>query len=79
MCPHPVVCGNVNDGMFLVISLGYILGLEGMAYYLHYSLKYTQSATLLFILRSGLVLLLVFWQGYLMCMCSHTFFQLAHW
>ena len=52
---------NVHNGMFLMSSLGYILGLAGMAYYPQYLLKCTPNATPLFILRSGLDWLPVFW------------------
>lgn len=65
--------------VFLINSLGCILGLEGMVYYLQYLLKYTQNTIPLFILRSGLVSLLAYWQDYLTSMSSHTFFQWAHW
>lgn len=76
---HHVACANLNDGLFLMNSLDYILGLEEMVYYLQCLLEYTQDATLPFILRSGLVLLLPPWQACSMCIFSRTFFQLGHW
>lgn len=74
-----IVCTNVLMTEFLMNSLGYILDLEGMVYYLQYLLWYTQNTIPLFVLRSGSALLLVSWRDYLMSMSSHTFFQLAHW
>ena len=77
--PMYFTCANALMTVFLMNSLGCILGLEGMVYYLHYLLEYTQKPIPLFILRSGLVLSLASWQDYLTSMPSHTFFQLAHW
>lgn len=79
MYPFHVACANLNDDMFLMTSLDYILGLEEMVYCLQCLLEYTQDAELPFILRCGLVLLLAFWQDCLMCIFSRTSFQLAHW
>lgn len=60
-------------------SLGYISDLEETVYYQLYLPKSTQCGKLQSIHKFGLVLLLAFWQVFLMFMCSHTFSQLDPW